>query len=164
MSSHSQTWVKSLLYPALWYPIPPSEAIRQLALGASEVVFSRWTMGLPAGLNSSSTKPDILSDFKRNDSRFGYRFSFFRVLAFLLGSEKCYFATGPILIWFFFGKKTRCGRVFSLSRSRFPRFMFCYYFYLVFVIYYAQNNFFFLAIKLHTSKHYDASLTKLILF
>lgn len=159
MSSHSQTWVKSLLYPALWYPIPPSEAIRQLALGASEVVFSRWTMGLPAGLNSSSTKPDILSDFKRNDSRFGYRFLSFRVLAFLLGSEKCYFATGPILI--FFRKKDSVWKVFL---SLFPRFMFCYYFYLVFVIYYAQNNFFFLAIKLHTSKHYDASLTKLILF
>lgn len=55
----SQTWVNSLLYPALWYPIPPSEAIRPL--GASEVVLARWTMGL-SGLQSSSTMPDILFD------------------------------------------------------------------------------------------------------
>lgn len=36
----SQTWVKSLLYPPLVNPIPPSEAMRPL-LGASVVVLAR---------------------------------------------------------------------------------------------------------------------------
>lgn len=54
---HRQTCVKSLLYPALGYPTPPSDAIR--TLGASVAVLARWTIGL-SGLQSSSTLPDIL--------------------------------------------------------------------------------------------------------
>lgn len=141
----SQTWVKSLLYPALWYPIPPSEAIRVVvALGASEVVLARWTMGL-SGLQSSSTMPDILFDFQ------SLRQSFWLLVQFRV-SVKEMNAAASANLWFLL------DIVLCKSASPFKNVE-------AFTWWNVQcTRIIFPSRNLHTSKHYDASLIELILF